>query len=266
MTKRTSLVLLFAGLLPMAANADDISFYGGVGVGGSRIEQDVDLTATAWQYESGVLTPIRSSTLGTFEGTDVGFRAFGGIRLGPYLAIEAGYVNLGDQEDALDLNIPPFPLPPAAPQRPETDVSIKMNDEVDGWEVYAVGFIPIAERWEGFVKLGLLKWDANVKIKNQYAETFPPSGPTASFPAIPQVTPSSSNANFDGLDLAGGIGVNFKALDRMILRAEGTWYALEADDTGPSYSTVDGVDRGPAYQFDDTKQAYMISFDVIVPF
>lgn len=271
MIKRASVFLLVAGLLPLAATADDISFYGGIGVGGSRIEQDANLTVTAWQYEppapSTSFVEVSSATLDTFEGTDLGVRLFGGVRLGPYLAIEAGYVDLGEQDDYQDLNIPAYFVSGSTqPSRPETDVSVKMSNEIDGWEVYALGFLPLAERWEGFVKLGLIKWDSKVDIKNQYAETFPPSGPNASFPAIPQVTPPSSKQDFDGVDLAGGIGVNYKASENMILRVEGTWYALDLDGIGPSYSTIDGTDRGPAYVIDDTKQSYLISFDVIIPF
>jgi opacity protein-like surface antigen len=240
--KRIDIALLSVlALMPVAASAD-LTWYLGAGVGGMRLEEDINLTAQAIDETQDPPVLISSATKDKFEGNDVAYRFFGGVRLGPYLAVEAGYVNLGEPDDGLNLNIPPEPLPPAAPQRPETDVTIRLFSEIDGLDVHALGMLPLNDRWEAFAKLGLIKWDATVKIRNSSSDLIP-GGPPVNFPAFPTVTPASSSTDEDGVDLAGGLGLTYKATERMSLRGEGTWYDI-----------------------DDTDQLWMLGVNVIVSF
>jgi OOP family OmpA-OmpF porin len=190
-----------------------------------------------------VLTPIASASVDKYEGTDVGFRVFGGIRIGRFFGIEAGYVDLGEPEDQIELNIPQSPPPPAAFQRPETDVELVLTDEIDGWEIFALGALPLSERWEAFAKLGVIAWDNDFKTQNAFADQFPPSPPNAPFPAVPTLTPPSSTVSDDGTDLAGGVGFNYQATEHMVLRGEGTWYDI-----------------------DDTEQVWLLGFNVIISY
>jgi OOP family OmpA-OmpF porin len=221
-------------LAPIPALAD-IGWYLGAGAGGTRLEEDLDLTLTASEYDSnGVLTPIASETMDKFNGTDVGFRVFGGIRFGRFFGIEAGYVDLGEPDDDIPLNIP------GNTNRPTTDVELKLTDEIDGWEIFALGAFPFADRWEAFAKLGVLNWDSDFKAKNAFADTFPASPPnTPQF--IPTVTPESFSESDDGTDLAGGLGFNYQATEHMVLRGEGTWYDI-----------------------DDTEKVWLLGFSVII--
>jgi opacity protein-like surface antigen len=238
--KRFDIVLLVvAALLPGVAGAE-LSYYVGAGVGGMRLEEDVNLTAEAVDSSSGSPVVISSATLDTFEGNDVAYRFFGGIRLGPYLAVEAGYVNLGEPDDGLNLNIPPDPPPPAPIERPETDVTIRLYNELDGFDVHALGMLPLNDRWEAFAKIGLIKWYSTVRIRNAYSDTIIEDPDSNLFPTV---TPPSSKASDDGVDLAGGLGLTYKATERMSLRGEGTWY-----------------------DFEDTDQVWMLGINVIVSF
>ncbi|CAG0943124.1 hypothetical protein GPROT2_02017 [Gammaproteobacteria bacterium] len=230
--KRASMAIL--ALLPMTAVAD-VSWYVGGGVGGAKLEEDVDVAIGAFVNDgSGGLTPLTcqqpagniygctpgqpvEKRLGKFRGSDLGYRLFGGVRFGRYFGIEAGYVDLGEPEDSLDLAIPP------SATSPETDVALKLSDEIHGIDAYLVGALPLGERWEVIAKLGMISWDSTFKARNAYGETFPNTG-TAT---LPTVLPSSFSVGTDGTDLAGAIGFNYKASEHMTLRAEGSWYDIE---------------------------------------
>lgn len=234
MTNKKTLLLVAAALAPTIALAD-FSWYVGAGAGGTRFEQDLNVPPlTGSIYQGNVLTPIASAEVDKFNGTDMGFRVFGGLRFGRFFGIEGGYVDLGEPDDETNLSIP------GDASRPTTDVSLVITDETDGWELYAVGFLPINDRWEAFAKLGILNWDSDFKVVNSFADTFPPSPPNST-PFIPTVTPESFTASDDGTDLAGGFGVNYKASEHMTLRGEATWYDI-----------------------DNTEQVWMIGFNVIL--
>ena len=224
-TKAIILAMLAAG--PASALAD-ISFYAGFGAGGSRLEEDLNITLTAFDYQGPpgqeVLTPIASSSLDKFKGTDVGYRVFAGVKFWRFLGIEAGYVSLGEPDESLGVIIPPD-----APLRPEIAAALKLTDEIDGIEAYAVGYLPFSDKWEAFAKLGVIDWDSTFKTRNAFSDVYPPSPPPSQGGQnqIPTVTPPSSTVDTDGTDLAGGIGLNYKAAEHMTIRGEGTWYDIE---------------------------------------
>lgn len=232
MYKRASLLVL--ALLPMTAFAD-LSWYVGGGVGGVKLKENIDMAIGAFVDDgSGGLTPVIcqqppgnvygcepgqpvARRLDKFSGSDLGYRLFGGLRFGRFFGLEIGYVDLGEPEDSLDLAIPP------TSGSPETDVALKLSDEIHGIDAYLVGSLPISERWEAIAKLGMISWDSTFKFRNAYGETFPNTGTAV----LPTVLPSSFSVGTDGTDLAGAIGFNYRASDHLTLRAEGTWYDIE---------------------------------------
>ncbi len=260
MTKCKYLLLSVAALAPATALAD-VSFYFGGGSGGVRVEENLNLTFAAFEYDGGVLIPVFdrvgsgdpaagnfnprfgqpvSESMDKFKGTDLGYRVFGGVRFWRFFGIEAGYVNLGQPRDQIELNVPNFSGPDdpneelgyrlrCANCRPVTDLALEVEDEIDGWELYALGALPISERWEAFAKIGVVAWDSTISVKNPYDETFDPSPPDSE-PFKPTTTPSSFESDTDGTDLAGGLGFNYRISDRITLRGEGTWYAIEDID------------------------------------
>jgi opacity protein-like surface antigen len=245
MNKNITLVFSLAALAPLGAQAE-ITYYGGFGAGGSRVEEDLNLTFSAFEYLGEDLIPVFdrsgnpdinprygqavSSRLDKFNGTDLGYRVFAGVRFGRYIGIEAGYVNLAKPEDEIELNIPNKSGPSddvilCDECRPETDLLLTLEDNFYGWDLYVLGALPITDRWEAFAKIGAISWESKFTAKNGFADTFPPSPPGSWF--IPTTTPESFQVKTDGTDLAGGLGFDYKVTDRLTLRGEGTWYDIE---------------------------------------
>jgi opacity protein-like surface antigen len=255
--KISKTLLITLALAPLAAQADltDISWYAGIGAGGTRVKGDYGVTFSAFEYQGETLIPVISQPDGTVatatlfnpSGTDLGYRAFGGVRFGQYLGIEAGYVNLGEPEDELPLHIPAVSGPSedeilCANCRPETDILLRITDEIDGIDVYLVGTYPVFEHWEAFIKAGVISWDSTLTLKNDFAATYPPTPPGGP-PFVPTTLPTTERIKTDGTDFAGGAGFNYKVSERLTLRGEGTWYDIEGTDL-----------------------AYLLGFNVIITF
>jgi OOP family OmpA-OmpF porin len=77
-----------------------------------------------------------------FEGTDVGWKIFGGYRFSRYLGVDLGYYDLGTPEDTVG--------------------GIDAEIELTGWNLSAVGVLPLG-RFELFGRLGLFAWDGEAK-------------------------------------------------------------------------------------------------------
>lgn len=223
--------------LPLTAMAD-ISFYAAFGVGGARLEEDLNVTVTVNDLErlqNGDLVPVTdvfpaNGDTFPFQGTDLAVRLFAGVRFGDYFGLEGGYVTFGEAEDNLDYTIPfgPRGCNPAINfdcVRPETSRSVTYTDEIDGWEVYAVGAFPITENLEVFGKAGVLIWESTFTSKD-VAQIFPPQ-----LPNIEEVILSpAGKVETDGTDFAGGGGINYKMTEHTSLRFEGTWYDIDGTD------------------------------------
>jgi len=82
-----------------------------------------------------------------FNETDVGFKAYGGYRLIPFLAVEGGYVDFGNPSGTLS-NDEGLPI----------EAEIGLN----GWDLSAVGILPLGI-FDLFARVGYFWWDADVK-------------------------------------------------------------------------------------------------------
>jgi opacity protein-like surface antigen len=275
MNIRRTILAAVAALAPVAALAD-ITWYAGLGAGGARLEQDLNITYAAYEYDSdGVLGPVidrvgqgdpdlpfynprygqpAASSLDKFNGTDLGYRVFAGAMIGRFVGLEVGYVNLGEAEDQVELNIPAVSGP--TPDnilcnncRPETDVFLGLTDEIDGWDAFVIGALPLGESFDVFAKLGVIAWESSFQAKNSFREQFPPSPPIGpggvpdGVPYVPTTEPATFREKTDGTDIAGGLGVNYKATENMVIRAEGTWYDV-----------------------DDVEQAWLLGLNLIITY
>jgi OOP family OmpA-OmpF porin len=75
--------------------------------------------------------------VGGFDGSDTGFKVFGGYRFMDYFAAELEYLDGGTVEDA------------------------GLEIDVSGWNVSGIGRLPIGEKFNVFAKLGMIFWDAD---------------------------------------------------------------------------------------------------------
>jgi hypothetical protein len=126
---------LIPALLAAAAAEADPGAYVGVGVGTSRITASEDIP------------PL--------EGTDFGYKVYGGYRfrdellpLRATLAVEGGYVDLGEPDDrVLGDNKAAF--------------------DVQGFHVSAMAVRELRDRWEIFGRAGVFFYDSKIKLNGQ---------------------------------------------------------------------------------------------------
>lgn len=242
-----SLLTGIAVLLPLAAQAES-GFYIGGGLGGSRVEQDVGVTAQVVTVNSPFppVEPDPTIEIPELKGTDFAYKAFAGYRLGRFFAVEGGYVNLGRAEDSYGYTIPAIVNPPTCPPdqpgctqiffRGDADREIEVYNEIDGWQLSVLGIWPFHERAEVYARAGAFFWDAKGEIVDRLAETIPvqqPGVPAIKVPALdnpdPNVNDLPIRASDDGTALAIGAGISLKVTENVSLRGEAEWF--DVDDT-----------------------------------
>lgn len=123
-----------------------------------------------------------------FEDDDFGWKIYAGYRFMPYFAVEGGYADLGEPDDDV--------------------LGVRVRAEVEIWSLYAVGILPFSDTWEGFGKVGIAAWDADLNA----------SGLGAS-------------EGEDGEDLALGLGVNWNLNEQWLLRTEWEYFDIDDADT-----------------------------------
>jgi len=148
--------------------------YVGASAGGSRIEGEIDLI------------PL--------DGTEPGFKLFGGYRFTPHFGVEAGYADLGSAEAGQGV--------------------VNVQAEVTGWNAEAVGVAPVGERFEVFGKAGLF-----------FAATALDSTGDL-VPGVGQVPYSTTERD---VDFTLGIGGAFK-FKHLAIRAELEYFGSDALD------------------------------------
>jgi Outer membrane protein beta-barrel domain len=165
------MVILVAAAVP--ASAIENGFYIGGSIGGSSLEvRDFD-------DELGDLR---------FSNGDTAYKLFAGFRFLNFLAVEAGYVDLGDPTDIVG-DVEGDPL--------------RVQIGVKGWDAFAVGLLPIGPV-DLFAKVGVVSWDADI------------------IAVLDDAIDSDSDS---GTDAAYGIGVALR-LGKVALRAEGEQFNI----------------------------------------
>lgn len=177
--------LLLATVLAPLAQAADFAAYGGFGLGYGA--QEIQ--------QPGLLIGPGQTLSRNIEGSDLAARVFAGVRLHRYLAIEAGWVDIGE----IDALIPTI-TPDAQLEQVPTTL------ETSGVEVNVVGIWPVNRDFEVFGKLGLISWDSDLTAGGVGA------------------------AGSDGQDLAYGLGADYVGTDRLRFRIEGMVYDLDGFD------------------------------------
>ena len=171
----------------MTASASD--FYVGAGYGASS----ADISASDVDGDS--------FTSDSIDDSDSSYRLFAGYNINDSVAIEVGYTDLGSYSitgnfDGTDMDIPAGPA--------------SLNFDATGWEVSAIGQLPVTDNFSVLGRLGFLMWDVDLDVN------------TAT---------KSGSISDDGTDLLYGIGGAYSITDNLDARLE---YI--------SYDTDGGVD------------------------
>jgi OOP family OmpA-OmpF porin len=153
--------------------ADDTGFYVGAGLGNFSIDSDSIYAGR------------------DFDGSDIGFKVFGGYQFMKWLAVEAEYIDGGEPDDVF--RSPSFP-----------DDRLKASVGVSGFTGSAVGILPIGESFNVFGKLGFIYWDTDgsAKIRDQGG------------------TIVKTSVSDDGTDFAWGVGGTWNFAENFGARIE----------------------------------------------
>jgi len=131
----------------------------------------------------------------SFDESDTGFEARVGYRFLKFVGVEVGYVDFGSPDKRFG--------------------SGEAKIEADGFDIFAVGAFPFANRWEIFGKVGYINWDGKATLK------------------LPGTTMKSDD---DGTDFSWGAGVGFKIFGPLHVRAE--YESFSTDNVDFTMTTV----------------------------
>ena len=197
---------------PYAIAADDVTgFYVGGNVGQSRSKID---TAS---IDAAIRAAGAATSATTANEHDTGFKLFGGYRLHPNFAVEAGYFNLGK------FSFTTITTGPAA-----TLSGSAKND--NGINLDIVGILPFAEGFSGFARLGVQSSKSTVSITG-----IGPGG-TAS------VSQSETKTNWKA-----GLGLQYDFNKNIGARAE--WERYRVPDGSGGKANVDLFSVGMLVRF-----------------
>jgi len=177
------LVVLVAATIPVSAS--DTGFYLGAGIGQAS-------------YDILDFYP----TLGdAVESPTPGLTIYGGYRFLKFLAVEAGYSDLGSPQWQ-ERNVQGY--------QERAEVSVK------GWDAFVVAILPVSNVVDIYGKLGIMAWDTEI----------------TSFQQGDYIYSESST----GTDTAYGIGAGFWVGPNVTLRGEAEWFKIGDYSTVPFYS------------------------------
>jgi hypothetical protein len=192
-----------------AARAAQLGIYAGV----SYALAEKDSTRSEFEDEAVAIynafgfTPV--ATTGSFDAKDSSYGFVVGWRLTEHIALEGGYMDLGEvvYRDRSTGFVTGFPDAENWAQNVESSTS--------GIALSALGVLPLSYRWEVYARGGLL-------ISNNTESVFITDG----------VGSESLRASKSGLDLLAGVGVSFSIVEIYNIRLEyGRVFDAGDDDT-----------------------------------
>lgn len=179
MRKRTLCLSIILVTAAIPTSAIENGFIIGGNIGGSSLE------VRDFNDELGDLR---------FSGGGTAYKLFAGFRFLNFLAVEAGYVDLGDPNDVVGAS---------------GDDPIDVQIGLKGWDAFAVGLLPIGPV-DLFAKVGLVSWDTDICARL----------------ILTDVVDTDSDS---GTDAAYGIGVALR-LGKVTIRAEGEQFKIADAD------------------------------------
>jgi hypothetical protein len=190
-------IVLAGGVGAGAAHAAQLGIYAGVSyalVEKESNRSDYEAEALAI-YNAFGFTP--QTTTGSFDSKDSSYGFVVGWRLTEHIALEGGYLDLGDviyRDRSTGLSTG-FPDPENWAQNVESSTS--------GIALSALGIWPLSYRWEVYARAGLL-------ISNNTESVFITDG----------IGSESLRASKSGADLLAGVGISFSVVEIYNIRLE----------------------------------------------
>jgi OOP family OmpA-OmpF porin len=167
------MVLIVAATVP--ASASDTGFYLGAGFGRSSID----------------ILEFYPSLGDSLDQENSAYKVYGGYRFLKFLAVEAGYTDLGSPQ-GMERNVPEHP------ERAEVSVN--------GLDAFVVGILPVSQVVDIYAKAGLMSWDTDITSIQDGEVIF--------------------SESTSGTDTAFGIGIGIWVGKNVTLRGEGEWFTI----------------------------------------
>ncbi len=171
---KTRIIVIFSALLSMVSSATYADPYVGFGIGSASY--DVDLSGIGG---------------GNFEDKGTGTKIYGGYAFNDYYAFEAAYYNFAEASVA------------SVESAPGSGIFNSAKADMKGLGVYAVGMYPVSKEVNLMLKLGVLNWNADLKVNNT----------------------SGSN---DGTDVAYALAASYAFTKELLITAE--WESFDTDN------------------------------------
>lgn len=190
-------IVLAGGVVAGNARAAQLGVYAGI----SYAMVEKDSTRSVFENEAvGIynafgFTPTQ--TTGTFDSKDSSYGFVVGWRLTEHIAVEGGYIDLGDV--TYRDRSTGFAEGAPAPQ----DWAQNVESSTSGIALAALGILPLSYRWEVYARGGVL-------ISNNTESVFITNG----------VDSRPLRGSKSGLDLMAGVGVSFSVVEIYNLRLE----------------------------------------------
>lgn len=145
----------------------------------------------------GFVTTVQRAELET-DSDSTGWRGLAGYRFNRYFAAELEYLDFGTSHihETYVFELPPIPTPLTLEKNFDTDVS--------GPAVSALGKLPVGERFELFVRAGVLFADSKVRAR----------------PDVISIPPAPDSVTYADRVLFGGVGVDWNFAGRWGARLE----------------------------------------------
>ncbi len=164
--KKVMAVVLAAAIFAATTAVAQEGFYAGASAGSATIED-------------------KSEGL-EFKGNDFAWKIFGGYMFSDVFGIEAGWADMGSPSDSI--------------------LGAKTKIEANGFDLFAVGVLPVNDSFDIFGKAGMINWNAKGYVDG------------------------AKVMDDDGNDLALGVGGRLKLNDTMRARAEFEWFDISDAD------------------------------------
>jgi len=216
--------LASAALLPAlwagAAHAQSEGWYIGAGAGQSRANN-----AASCSDLNDVFLPGFDCTS---NDTSTGWKLFAGYQFNPYLAVEGGYVDLGNFKISASGNFAGPPLPPGPGMA-------SGSDKASGFNLDAVGTLPINDQFGLIGRIGVFAWSLDASATASQTNAVP------TLSASTSDKPSGTGADF-------GVGAKFDFNGVAGVRVEWQRFKSIGNDT-TGKSDVDLISASLLYRF-----------------
>jgi opacity protein-like surface antigen len=169
MTRYLVSIFVACGLSAAQAHAETSGIYFGAAYGKSQQHigagADINVLVSAPSSDNGIISVPSTSKDSDEKDRSIG--ALVGYRFNRYVAAEIGYADFGDAAVSEHYRLPEDLFPVGAPE-----ITRNFTANISGPTLSALGIWPFRERFDVFLRAGLLFADQQVRVENNKPENY----------------------------------------------------------------------------------------------